>query len=238
MLAVCYIERCLPHRTRWQPVIEPNAAQCEVAAWRTDTVCWQADFLSQHYGAVGRPAVGPPTGEGANSTAKAAVGGSGSAFHAVRSPGQPAEADVRPASESAPAGRSSAGAAAASAVRAAAPPGAAAGAQGCGGTGQAPAPAGTAQGMDEQPCMGVQASPASGPAGAPDLRPSSGVGSEAGPGGRSATASSDLVRPMDLPVASGLSGDVRVVFEAAAIAGVRPEVLSAAARRMQALLQS
>ena len=86
--------------------------------------------------------------------------------------------------------------------------------------------------------MGEQASPASSPGGVPDPRPSSGVGSEVGTGGRSAPVSSDLVRPMELQVAGGLSGDVRVVFEAAAIAGVRPEVLSAAARRVQALLQS
>ena len=187
---------------------------------------------------MGQPAVGPATGEGANRIAKAAVGGATSAFHAIQSPGQPAEAAVRPASDSAPAGCSTAAAAAGNAVRAAAPPGAGAGAEGRGGTGQAPAPTGTVQGMGEQPCMGEEASLASSPAGVSGPGPSSGTGSEVGPGGRSATISSDLVRPMELPVAGGLSGDVRVVFEAAAIAGVRPEVLSAAGRRMQALLQS
>lgn len=208
------------------------------AWWQPDKVCWQADFLSQRYGAAGQPAVGPPTGEGANRTAKAAVGGAGSAFHALRTPGQLADAAVCPASESALAGCSAAGGAAASAWRAAAAPGAAAGAEGRGGTGQAPAPAGTAQGMGEQPCMGEEASLASSPAGVSGPGPGSGAGSEVGPGARSATVSSDLVRPMELPFAGSLSGDVRVVFEAAAIAGVRPEVLSAAARRVQALLQS
>lgn len=39
------------------------------------------------------------------------------------------------------------------------------------------------------------------------------------------------------PIAAALRGDVRVVFEAAAQAGVRAEVLACAARRVQALLR-
>ena len=232
MLVVCNTERGSSLQLSLNPV------QVVVAAWRTDAVCWQADFLSRHYGAVGQPGVGPPTGEAARPTAKAAVGGAGSAFHAIRSPGQATKAAVRPASDSALAGCSTAGAAASSSRRAAAPACAAAGAEGRSGTEQAPAPAGTAQGMGEQPCMGEQARPASSSAGAPGSHPSSVAVSEVNPGARSATVSSDLVRPMALPGAGGLCGDVRVVFEAAAIAGVRPEVLSAAARRVQALLQS